>query len=286
MSDTSAAALRTAALSALAMIAFAGNSLLCRLALGAAHIDALTFTAIRIVSGAVVLWLVTALRTRQVAGRGSWISALALLAYAACFSWAYRSLPAASGALLLFAAVQATMIGVGLRRGERLHARQVAGLALAVAGLIGLLLPGLSQPPFAAAGLMVIAGIAWGVYSLRGRGGGDPTRVTAGNFLRAAPLAVLLALLAAPGVSCDTAGVSYAIASGALTSGLGYALWYAALPALKSTSAAVIQLSVPVLATLGGAMFLAEPVSLRIVLASATILGGIALVVVRARPAS
>ena len=271
--------LRVFALTSLAMLAFAGNSLLCRLALGHTRIDAASFTTLRLISGAAMLWLVVRLRGGTRSGRGNWASALALFAYAVCFSFAYINLSVATGALLLFGAVQATMIGVGVARGERLQMPQLVGLVLAVGGLVGLLLPGLSAPPPLAAALMLAAGIAWGVYSLRGRGAGDSTKVTAGNFLLAAPMALAVSLVMAQRASLDTAGIWYAIASGALASGLGYAIWYTALPALKSATAAVVQLSVPVITTLGGLAFLSEPITLRVTLASAAILGGIALVV-------
>ncbi len=270
---------RVFVLTTLAMLAFAGNSLLCRLALTHTTIDPASFTAVRLASGAVTLWALVLVRGGARAGRGSWPSAVALLAYAVAFSFAYVGLPAATGALLLFGAVQATMIGVGLRRGERLGTLQWTGLLLALGGLVALLLPGLSAPPVVRAALMLAAGVAWGVYSLRGQGAGDPTRVTSGNFLRAAPLAVALSALLWRDAAFDPAGVAYAVASGALASGLGYAVWYAALPQLRSTSAAVVQLCVPALATLGGALLLGEPVTLRVVLASAAILGGIGTVV-------
>lgn len=278
---------RTLVLTALAMAAFAGNSLLCRLALRQTGIDAATFTAIRLVSGAVVLWLIARRFRGTQAGGGNWLSAWALFAYAACFSFAYVSLPTGTGALLLFGAVQATMIGYGLWSGERLRLAQLAGLALAFGGLAGLLLPGVSAPPLGGSVLMLVAGMSWGIYSLRGKGAGDPTRVTAGNFLRAAPLAIALSLfmLLFKGAALDAAGLWLALASGALTSGIGYAIWYTALPALKATSAASVQLSVPVIAALGGIAFLGEPVTLRLVLASAAILGGIALVVLQKRAA-
>ena len=278
---------RTFALTALAMAAFAGNSLLCRLALKNTAIDAASFTAIRLVSGALVLWLIARRFRHGQPGSGNWPSALALFAYAAAFSFAYTSLPAGAGAgaLLLFGAVQATMIGWGLWSGERLRALQLAGLALALGGLSGLLLPGVSAPSLGGSVLMLLAGIAWGIYSLRGRGAGDPTRVTAGNFVRAAPVAAAFGLLMVivQGASLDAAGVCYAALSGAVTSGLGYAVWYTALPALKATTAATVQLSVPVIAALGGVALLGEPVTLRLALASAAILGGIALVVLQKR---
>jgi drug/metabolite transporter (DMT)-like permease len=271
---------RIVALTSLAMIAFAGNSLLCRVALKDTGIDAASFTTIRLVSGAIMLWLIVRMSRGDRSGRGNWPSAFALFAYAAGFSFAYVSLPAATGALLLFGAVQATMIGHGIRVGERLRKMQLVGLVLALGGLVGLLLPGLSAPPLAASLLMLGAGGAWGIYSLRGKGGRDPTRVTAGNFLRAVPIAAALSLLLHEGASVDSAGFWYAVASGALASGIGYAIWYTALPALKSTYAASVQLSVPVIAALGGAALLGEPLTLRLVLASVAILGGIALVLV------
>ena len=275
--------LRIVALIALAMIAFAGNSLLCRLALKDTAIDAASFTTLRLLSGAVMLWLLVRLRGGARSGAGNWLSALALFAYAAGFSFAYISLPAATGALLLFGAVQATMIGHGLWRGERLRRLQTVGLVLALGGLVGLLLPGLSAPPLFGSAMMLGAGAAWGIYSLRGRGAGDATRVTAGNFLRAVPIAVALSILMLGQASLDGAGLLYAVASGALASGLGYAIWYTALPAIKATTAATVQLSVPVIAALGGVMFLGEAITLRLALASMAILGGIALVILEKR---
>jgi drug/metabolite transporter (DMT)-like permease len=276
--------LRTLTLTLLAMAAFAGNSLLCRAALRDTDIDAASFTAVRIVAGAVMLWLIVRLRRGTPGGHGSWGSAAALFLYAAAFSFAYLSLSAATGALLLFGAVQVTMVGIGLLRGEHLRPGQWTGLALASAGLVGLLLPGLSAPPLAGALLMIAAGVAWGVYSLRGRAGGDPTVVTAGNFVRACLPAVVLAAALLPWATLDTAGVILALLSGAVTSGIGYAIWYAALPGLSATRAASVQLSVPVLTALAGVVLLAEPLSLRLLLASAAVLGGIALVIAVRRP--
>lgn len=266
-------------LTSIAMIAFAGNSLLCRVALKDTVIDPASFTAVRLLSGAVMLWLVVRVRGGLSSGRGSWPSALALFAYAAAFSFAYVSLSAGTGALLLFGAVQVTMIGYGLWTGERLRGLQVVGFVLAFGGLVGLLLPGLSAPPLVGALLMLGAGVAWGAYSLRGRGAGDPTRVTAGNFLRAVPIAAGLSLLFMRDLQADWMGLGYAVASGALASGLGYAIWYAVLPGLQAAKAATVQLSVPVIAALGGALLLDEPVTLRLVLTSIAILGGIALVI-------
>lgn len=272
-------ATRTITLTVLAMIAFAGNSLLCRAALKHTSIDAASFTTIRLVSGAMMLWLLVKMRRTMPGGKGNWLSAVALFIYAAGFSFAYVSLPAATGALLLFGAVQATMIGHGIWAGERLRRLQLVGLVLAFGGIVGLLLPGLSAPPLYGSLLMLGAGVAWGVYSLRGKGAGDPASVTAGNFLRTAPISIILSALMLNGASWDIAGFWYAVSSGALASGIGYALWYTVLPALKATSAATVQLSVPVIAALGGIMLLGEPLSLRLVLASLAILGGIALVI-------
>lgn len=274
--------LRLGLLTLAALCAFAGNSLLCRAALRDTAIDAASFTGVRIAAGALMLWLLLTLRER---GRssptrfGDWISAAALFAYAAAFSYAYLDLAAGTGALLLFGAVQVTMISRGLMLGERFAAQQLIGFALALGGLLALLLPGVSAPPLKAALLMVSAGIAWGVYSLRGRGAKDPTAVTAGNFLRALPMAAGLSLLMLDSARIDLAGTLYAIASGALTSGLGYAIWYAALPGLRATTAATVQLSVPVLTALAGVALLAEPISLRLLLCSVAVLGGVGMVV-------
>lgn len=277
---------RIVALTSLAMIAFAGNSLLCRVALIHTGIDAASFTAIRLISGAITLWLVVQIRSGTQIGQGNWWSAFALFAYAAGFSFAYVSLPAATGALLLFGAVQATMIGYGIWAGERLQKLQLIGLLLAFGGLVGLLLPSLTAPPLSGSLLMLAAGVAWGIYSLRGKAAGDPTRVTAGNFLRAVPIAAVLSVLMWKGSSLDVAGFWYAVSSGALASGLGYVIWYTALPALKATNAATVQLSVPVIAALGGIVFLGEPITLRLALASVAILGGIALVIMEKQGAN
>ena len=277
--------LRVAVLTLLAMLAFAGNSVLCRFALKHTGTDPASFTAIRIASGAVVLWLIMWLRVGRAKPLGNWPSGLALFVYASAFSFAYVSLTAATGALLLFGAVQALMIGHDLWRGERLRGSQTAGLVLALGGLIGLLMPGLSAPPLPGALLMLAAGAAWGVYSLRGKGGGDPLRVTAGNFLRALVFAAVLSLSMLNRLSVDGMGVGYAVASGALASGIGYAIWYSALPGLKVTSAATVQLSVPVIAAAGGVAWLGEPLNIRLVLAAAAVLAGIALVIVQRRRA-
>ena len=277
---------RVLLLAALAMLAFAGNSLLCRLALKSASIDAASFTAVRLLSGAVVLALIVRLRSGVLSRCGDWPSACALFVYAAGFSAAYLQLSTATGALLLFGAVQLTMIAVGLWRGERLKTLQWIGLAAACVGLVEMLLPGLASPPLRGLLLMVGAGVAWGVYSLRGRGKGDATAVTAGNFWRAAVLAVLLSLLTLGSVHVETAGLLYAVASGAVASGLGYSIWYTALRGLSPTTAASIQLTVPALAALGAVVFLGESVTPRLSITSVVILGGVALVIWgKARPA-
>ena len=270
---------RTVFLASLAMIAFAANSLLCRMALKSTGIDAGSFTSIRIISGAVVLWLLVRARSTTRYLAGSWLSALALFVYAAGFSFAYVKLPTAVGALLLFGAVQATMIGYGLWIGERLRPLQLVGLCAAFAGLVALLLPGLSAPPPASSALMLGAGVAWGIYSLRGKGVGNPVGSTAGNFLRAVPFAVVLWMVMTADASLDMVGVWYAVVAGGLASGVGYAIWYAVLPAIKATNAATIQLSVPVIAAAGGVIFLGETITLRLLLSSAGILGGISLVI-------
>jgi drug/metabolite transporter (DMT)-like permease len=272
---------RAALLTTLAMLAFAGNSLLCRLALRDTGIDAASFTAIRLASGALILVALLMLRGKRPTAGGSWPMAAMLFAYAVGFSFAYRDLTAATGALLLFGAVQLTMTGYGLWTGERIGGLRLVGLSLALGGLVWLLLPGLAAPPILAAALMLGAGAAWGVYSLLGKGAGDPTAATGGNFLRSLPFAAALALTATNAGTVDHTGALYAVLSGAVTSGLGYVLWYAALPMLRATSAATVQLSVPAIAALGGAVLLAEPVTMRLLVASVAVLGGIALMIYR-----
>ena len=264
------------------MGAFAANSVLARLALRTTAVDAATFSAVRLGAGALVLALVA--RRRGGRGGGSWPSALALFVYAAAFSFAYLALSAGTGALVLFGAVQLTMIGWGLAHGERLSAVQAAGLAAALGGLAVLVAPGVTAPPPGPALLMAAAGAAWGAYSLRGRGVDRPVDESAGNFLRASALGAVLLGGAAWGgaVHLDGLGLAYAALSGGVTSGLGYVGWYAVLPALRATTAATVQLSVPALAALGGLALVGEPVTVRLAVASAVTLGGIA-VVVRAR---
>jgi drug/metabolite transporter (DMT)-like permease len=266
--------MRTFALTAIALVAFAGNSVLCRLALTRTTIDAASFTSIRMLAGAAMLALVS--MSRRDASRtlgGSWRSAAALFIYAAGFSLAYVHLTTGTGALLLFGAVQASMITYGMVRGERFSPVQYAGLALAYAGLIGLVLPGLSAPPLGAAALMISAG---------GRVAADPISETAGNFLRVIPMTLALSAAMWSMRSLDVPGAMYAIASGAITSGLGYVIWYTALRQLRATTAATVQLSVPVLAAIVGIVVLHESTAPRLLYASVAILGGIALVLLRA----
>ena len=262
------------------MVAFAANSLLCREALASGEISAGYFTLIRLVSGAVILFILTFGRSlRQKSAfqlAGSWRSSAALFVYAAGFSYAYLSLGAATGALILFGAVQLTMVLSGLLRGERFSALQWLGMLLALSGLCWFLLPGAEAPSFSGAVLMLLSGIAWGLYSLWGRGAQSPLSATAGNFLRAVPFSIALILFTAQRESFSSQGVLLAIASGALASGLGYALWYAVLPSLRATSAAMVQLSVPVISAFGGLLFLQEPLTLSLSLVSLLVLGGIA----------
>ncbi len=268
-----------AVFTAIAILAFAGNSLLCRLALKTTSIDAATFTSVRLISAAVALWLLLRFRDQTTSGASSWPSAFALFAYAAGFSFAYINLTAATGALLLFGSVQLSMISYGLWRGERMSVLQIVGLACAFGGLIALVFPGLAAPPLLNSIMMIGAGCAWGIYSLRGRGTGDPTMTTAGNFLRTVPITLVLSMFWFSYAMIDGRGVLNAIASGAITSGIGYAVWYKVLPFLKATHAATVQLSVPVIAAAGGMFLLGEPLTLRFIFSSIAILSGIALVI-------
>ncbi|MGJ8655323.1 MAG: DMT family transporter [Akkermansiaceae bacterium] len=274
-------------LTTLAMTAFAGNSLLCRLALDQnqnqdqAGMDPASFTTIRLLSGALILWIIVHFKNSSNKTAGNWLSALALFAYAACFSFAYVNLSTAMGALLLFGAVQATMIGHGIYSGERLRTQQITGLILALAGLTTLLWPGLSAPPLTDSLIMFASGIAWAIYSLRGKGSANPTSTTARNFILSIPFTIILSIITINQASINPLGITTAILSGAITSGLGYVLWYQVLPSLKSTTAATVQLSVPVIAAFAGVIFLQESITPRLTLASATILGGIALVIIQ-----
>ncbi|MGJ8560018.1 MAG: DMT family transporter [Litorimonas sp.] len=271
---------QTVFLTGLALLAFAGNSVLARLALVDGSIGVGLFTTLRILSGAAALLVLVGVRSATQAG--SWSGAVSLLGYASLFSIAYLNLSTGMGALILFASVQITMIGWGLVRGERLGIVPVCGVFLAGAGLVWLLLPGLERPHPAAAIMMMGSGIGWGIYSLLGRGAGNATHITAGNFLRAAALVIpvfVLWFFVTPSEPVSGTGVSLAIASGALTSGLGYAIWYRALKGMSATRAGVVQLLVPPLAALGGILLLSEPLTARFLGASAIILIGIALAI-------
>lgn len=285
----------TAALTAFTMVAFAANSVLCRMALGRDLIDPQSFTTVRLVSGALVLLVLSRALAPTVRDDGefdgvdrtpltgdrktTWASALALFGYAAAFSLAYVSLDAGTGALILFGAVQATMIGAGIRSGERPHWSEWLGLTLAVGGLVYLTAPGATAPDPVGALLMLVSGISWGIYSLLGKGVRAPVLSTTRSFVRAAPLAVVGSLAAVSFFRIEPRGLLLAVVSGGVTSGLGYALWYRALRGLTRTRAAIVQLLVPVLAAVGGVVFLAESVTLRLVLASVAVLGGVGIAV-------
>jgi drug/metabolite transporter (DMT)-like permease len=279
---------RTALLTALAMGAFAANSLLCRLALGAAEIDAASFTTIRVIAGVITLVVISYAQHRPPSrSNANWRSASALFAYMIFFSFAYISLGAANGALILFGAVQLTMFAAALSAGERFPLLSLAGLAVAVGGLVYLVSPGLSAPDPLGAALMAVAGIAWGFYSLLGRGASDPLAATTMNFIYCAPLVLVVSVFSIPQFHLSAIGVAYAIGSGAVASGCGYVIWYAALRGLTAGRAATVQLSVPVIAAIGAVILLSEPIALRLVLASVATLGGVALVLAqRAAPAS
>lgn len=285
--------LRVPMLALLAMIAFAANSVIARLALGNRGIDPGTFTFLRLVAGALALFCIVLFSTRRdrrtLELAGSWLSATLLFMYAAAFSFAYLELGAATGALILFAVVQTVMFVVALGSGERPGIAGIAGLVLAVAGLVALLGPGAARPNPIGASLMCIAGVSWASYTLRGRGSDRPVLVTAGNFLRSVPLALVLWLLTfvlyRNLVHVGVKGVGLAILSGAVTSALGYAIWYAVLPSLTRAQSGIIQMLPAPLATLGGLALLGEPITAKLLLASFLILSGVLIGVLR-RPTS
>jgi len=277
---------RTLVLTGIAMLALAANPLLCRMALGAGHIDAASFTGIRVIAGAAMLKLLVTW-TRRGGDRKpvDWRAVVTLFGYMIFFSFAYLSISVGTGALILFGAVLLTMFTVALQSGERFSSLSWAGLAMAIAGLVYLVSPGVTAPEPVGAALMAVAGVAWGMYSLLGRGEADPLGTTADNFLYAVPLAVAVNVFFWSDVHTSWYGVTLAILSGAIASGLGYVLWYAVLAGMPATRAATAQLSVPVIAALGGVVLLSEPVTLRLIVASVATLGGIALVLLqRAAP--
>ena len=277
---------RLAALTSLVMVAFAANSLLCREALVSGAIGVADFTVIRLVSGAVTLWLIVAIGSGSLGVGGDWPSAAALLGYAACFSLAYTTLSAGTGALLLFGAVQISMISWGLLRGERFTPLKWLGVISAFAGLVWFVFPGLEAPSLWGAALMATSGVCWGVYSLRGRGATNPAAETAGNFIRSAPFSALLYFVPLQSATSPSmSGWMLAIASGAVASGLGYALWYSVLPQLTAGTSATVQLSVPLIAAVGGVILLGEPLTARLLMAAMVILGGIFLFIQAGRRA-
>jgi drug/metabolite transporter (DMT)-like permease len=274
---------RAFGLTALAMLAFAGNSILCRMALADTTIDPASFTALRLASGAAMLLLVLSLshRRKGTKGHGSWLSALMLFVYAICFSYAYVTLSAGAGALILFGFVQATMIAWSFWSGDRPGGLEWLGWALAVAGLVWLVMPGVEAPPVTGAVLMAASGAAWGIYTLRGRAETDPLAATASNFARSLVFAAVVALIVIGNADISGRGVLLAVLSGAVTSGIGYVIWYAALDELTAMQAALVQLSVPAIAAGGGVLLLAEPLTLRLLLCTALVLGGISLALSR-----
>ena len=267
-------------LTSLALIAFAANSVLCRLALGASTIDAASFTIIRLLSGTVVLAIILKvfIKNQEKSTKGSWSASFMLFLYAATFSFAYISLETGTGALILFGAVQISIIFISLLSGKRLHATEWIGVLVAFLGFVFLILPGLTSPSALGFGLMSIAGVAWGIYTLQGRSSGNPLMDTTYNFLRTTPLVALLAFWSLPYVAYSLEGILLAMMSGGVASGIGYTIWYHALGGLSSTEAAVVQLFVPVIAAVGGIIFVAEPITFRLTLSAFLILGGILVV--------
>ena len=265
----------TALLTLFSMTLFAANSVLCRLALLECKMEPVSYTAVRLVSGAAMLWLIVALRRQNVFKAGNWKGALALFTYMACFSWAYVELPTAVGTLIIAVAVQTTMIGFGVLIGERPSARQSIGIGIALVGLVFLLLPGLTAPPLVSSLIIFVSGSAWGVYCLCGKGVSDPTAATAGNFVKAVPFVIIMLACLPSQVSFDNPGIWYALAAGALASAGGYVIWYMVVVRFSLPVAAVVQLSVPVITAIGGVLFVNEPITLRVAVSSAAILGGI-----------
>lgn len=272
---------KTILFTSLALIAFAANSVLCRLALGEYTIDAASFTAVRLVSGAIVLLIIISIdwKRKGLSTKGSWSASLMLFMYAFTFSFAYITLDTGTGALILFGSVQITMILLSLISGARLHLTEWLGVATAFSGFVYLLLPGVTAPSMTGFLLMTTAGIAWGIYTLKGRGSSYPLMDTAYNFLRTLPLVFVLVLVTLKDASFSTEGILLAITSGAITSGIGYTIWYIALGGLTATQAAVLQLLVPVIAALGGVVFVSEAITLRLTISGLMILGGILMVV-------
>ena len=273
--------LKTIVLTSLALIAFAANSVLCRLALGNEAIDAASFTIMRLLSGTIVLLLIVATTRNSAADatKGSWGASFMLFLYAATFSYAYVSLDTGTGALILFGSVQITMILLSLISGTRLHLTEWAGAAITFTGFVYLILPGVTTPSTTGFALMTVSGIAWGIYTLKGRRSKNPLLDTAYNFLRTTPLVIILAIIAMNTLNYSTGGIVLALLSGGITSGIGYTIWYIALGGLTSTQAAVLQLSVPLIAALGGVIFVSEAITFRLMISATLVLGGILIVV-------
>jgi len=277
--------IRTIAFTVTALVAFAANSLLCRMALREGAIDAASFSTIRFLSGAVMLVLIALKTERSVFPlAGSWVAAGILAVYALPFAFAYTQLSTGTGALIMFGCVQLTMLVAAVGSGERPHAVEWLGLLVTVAGLVTLVLPGLTAPSPMAAALMATAGVCWGLYSLRGRASSNPLRQTMGNFVRAVPLIAGAGLLMMSRVHVETRGVLLSIASGAIATGLGYVVWYAALRGLSAMRASIVQLAVPLIAAAAGVMLLSETVTLRLLLSTVLVLGGIAMAIAGQRP--
>ena len=272
---------KTVIFTGLALIAFAANSVLCRLALGEEAIDASSFTVIRLLSGATVLLTIISINRNKTSlpTKGSWSASLMLFLYAITFSFAYITLDTGTGALILFGSVQITMILLSLISGTRLHITEWAGIAVAFTGFVYLILPGVTAPSTIGFLLMTIAGIAWGIYTLMGRGSKNPLMDTAYNFLRTIPLVIILVIVAIKTAHYSFEGILFAALSGGIASGIGYTIWYIALGGLSATQAAVVQLFVPVIAALGGVIFVSEIVTLRLIVSATIILGGILMVV-------
>lgn len=263
------------------MIAFAANSVLCRLALGNNTIDASSFTILRLLSGTLVLMTIIGLKynKKRTTSKGSWVASSMLFLYAITFSFAYITLDTGTGALIMFGSVQITILLLSFITGTRLHLSEWTGVAIAFTGFVYLVLPGVTSPSLAGFILMTIAGFAWGIYTLKGQGSDAPLMDTSYNFLRTMPFVIILTIIALQNVSFTTEGIILAVLSGGIASGIGYMIWYVALGGLSSTQAAVVQLSVPVLAAMGGVIFMSEAVTLRLTISSLLILGGILLVV-------
>lgn len=265
----------------MALIAFAANSVLCRWALGEAAIDAASFTIIRLLSGAVVLLAIISISSNKTgsSAKGSWSASLMLFLYAISFSFAYITLDTGTGALILFGSVQITMILMSLISGDRLHFSEWAGITIAFTGFVYLMLPGVTTPSTIGFLLMTLAGIAWGLYTLKGRGSKSPLLDTAYNFLRTIPIVIILLIVTIQNAHYSAEGIVLAVLSGGIASGIGYTIWYLALGGLSVTQAAVLQLLVPVIAALGGVIFVSEAITLRLGLSATMILGGILMVV-------